>query len=90
MKENPDGDQNMMEAEDPVPVITRKHFEEALACARKSVTAYDLDKFEQFRKKYDPAYAAKVSGATTIKINWPEDHSSQFQQNAADDDDLYS
>lgn len=48
--------------EDPVPVITRKHFEEALAAARKSVTGYDLDKFEQFRKKYDPAYAAKVAG----------------------------
>lgn len=91
MKENPDGDQAMAEAmEDPVPVITRKHFEEALAAARKSVTSYDLDKFEQFRRKYDPAYAAKVAGATTIKINWPEDNSSQFQQNAADDDDLYS
>jgi Vps4 C terminal oligomerisation domain len=46
MRENADGDQNMAEAEDPVPVITRKHFEEALACARKSVTGYDLDKFE--------------------------------------------
>ena len=91
MKENPDGDQAMAEAmEDPVPVITRKHFEEALAAARKSVTSYDLDKFEQFRRKYDPAYAAKVAGATSIKINWPEDNSSQFQQNAADDDDLYS
>lgn len=52
----------MENQEDPVPVITRKHFEEALAAARKSVTAYDLDKFEQFRKKYDPAYAARVSG----------------------------
>ncbi len=91
MRENPDGDQAMAEAmEDPVPVITRKHFEEALAAARKSVTNYDLDKFEQFRRKYDPAYAAKVAGATSIKINWPEDNSSQFQQNAADDDDLYS
>ena len=91
MKENPDGDQAMAEAmEDPVPVITRKHFEEALAAARKSVTSYDLDKFEQFRRKYDPAYAAKVAGATTVKINWPEDDRSQFQQNAADDDDLYS
>ena len=80
MKENPDGDQAMAEAmEDPVPVITRKHFEEALAAARKSVTSYDLDKFEQFRRKYDPAYAAKVAGATSIKINWPEDNSSQFQ-----------
>jgi transitional endoplasmic reticulum ATPase len=78
MKENPDGDQQMAEMEDPVPVITRKHFEEALNAARKSVTAYDLDKFEQFRKKYDPAYAARVSGASAIKINWPEDNSSQF------------
>jgi transitional endoplasmic reticulum ATPase len=36
----------MVDMEDPVPVITRKHFEEALAHARKSVTGYDLDKFE--------------------------------------------
>ncbi len=77
-RENPDADQNMVDMEDPVPVITRKHFEEALAHARKSVTNYDLDKFEQFRKKYDPAYAAKVAGAAAIKINWPEDNSSQF------------
>jgi transitional endoplasmic reticulum ATPase len=90
MKENPDGDQQMAEMEDPVPVITRKHFEEALSHARKSVTAYDLDKFEQFRKKYDPAYAAKVAGSSAIKINWPEDNSSQFQQNNDDDEDLYS
>lgn len=76
MKENPDGDQQMAEMEDPVPVITRKHFEEALAAARKSVTNYDLSKFEEFRKKYDPAYAARVAGASAIKINWPEDNSS--------------
>lgn len=91
MRENPDGDQAMAEAmEDPVPVITRKHFEEALAAARKSVTSYDLDKFEQFRRKYDPAYAAKVAGSTTVKINWPEDTSSQFQSKPGDDDDIYS
>lgn len=78
MRENPDGDQQMAEMEDPVPVITRKHFEEALSAARKSVTNYDLDKFEQFRKKFDPAYAAKVAGAASVKINWPEDNSSQF------------
>ena len=39
----------MMEMDDPVPVITRIHFEEAMANARKSVTEYDLTKFEQFR-----------------------------------------
>jgi SpoVK/Ycf46/Vps4 family AAA+-type ATPase len=30
---------------DPVPEITRKHFEEALRTARRSVTADDLNKF---------------------------------------------
>jgi transitional endoplasmic reticulum ATPase len=78
MQENPDGDQQMADMEDPVPVITRKHFEEALAAARKSVTSYDLNKFEQFRKKFDPAYAAKVDGTAAIKINWPENNASQF------------
>jgi len=34
---------------DPVPEIGRKHFEEALKHARKSVTNMDLTKFEQFR-----------------------------------------
>jgi transitional endoplasmic reticulum ATPase len=30
---------------DPVPEITRKHFEDALKTARKSVTNVDLEKF---------------------------------------------
>jgi transitional endoplasmic reticulum ATPase len=80
----------MMEMDDPVPTINRKHFEEALAAARKSVTNYDLDKFEQFRRKYDPVYAAKATGAAAVRINWPEDNRSQFQNNADDDEDLYS
>jgi transitional endoplasmic reticulum ATPase len=50
----------VMEMEDPVPVITRVHFEEAMANARRSVTEYDLNKFEQFRTKFDPAYSAKM------------------------------
>jgi len=31
---------------DPVPEITRKHVEEALKAARRSVTNVDLDKYE--------------------------------------------
>jgi len=81
----------MMEMDDPVPVITRIHFEEAMANARKSVTEYDLTKFEQFRQKFDPAYAQKVNGVKRAVINWPEDNSTQFQKAAEDnDDDLYS
>jgi transitional endoplasmic reticulum ATPase len=91
MKDNPDGEDQMMEIDDPVPVITRKHMEEALASARTSVTNYDLDRFEMFRKKFDPAYAAKSSGQSIPTIDWPEDNSAQFQNNDDDDDDdLYS
>ena len=43
-----DDDANM-EMDDPVPVITRGHFEEAMSNARRSVIEYDLNKFEQFR-----------------------------------------
>jgi len=87
-----DNDQ-AMEMDDPVPVITRTHFEEALGNARRSVTEYDLNKFEQFRQKFDPAYASKVAGKQRAVINWPEDDTSQFQKaggDADDDDDLYS
>jgi len=84
-----DEDANM-EMDDPVPVITRAHFEEAMANARKSVTEYDLTKFEQFRTKFDPAYAAKTGNRQRVVINWPEDNSSQFQKQEEDDDDLYA
>lgn len=87
MSGNEDAD---MEMDDPVPVITRAHFEEAMANARRSVTEYDLNKFEQFRTKFDPAYAAKVGGKQKANINWPEDNASQFQKQQDDDDDLYT
>merc|ERR1719471_363087 len=38
--------------------ITRKHFEEAFAGARRSVANNDLAKYDQFRKKFDPLYKA--------------------------------
>lgn len=57
---------------DPVPEITRKHFEEALKTARKSVTATDLDKFEQFKRKFDPSFVSKGNNSQGgPKINWP-------------------
>ena len=41
-----DQEDDAMDMDDPVPVITRAHFEEALGNARRSVTEYDLNKFE--------------------------------------------
>jgi len=80
----------MTEVADAVPVITRGHFEEAFANARRSVSIHDLYKFDEFRKKMDPAYAKKVDGSNNKPtINWPEDLSSQFNNAAVADDDLY-
>lgn len=44
--------------QDPVPEITRRHFEEALKNSRRSVTGTDLDRFENFRKKFDPSFVS--------------------------------
>lgn len=76
---------------DPVPVITRAHFEEAFSQAKRSVDPNTLLRFEEFRKKFDPVYAAKQGGSVDgrPKINWPEDNSSQFNQADDDDDNLY-
>lgn len=37
-----------MDDEDPVPEITREHFEEAMRYARRSVTDNDIRKYEMF------------------------------------------
>jgi len=77
------------DVEDPVPMITRRHFEEAFAAARRSVNTHDLAKFEEFRKKFDPVYAKKSAGQEQkVRINWPEDNSAQFAAQE-DEDDLY-
>jgi len=83
-----DDDDEMMEFEDPVPVITRVHFEEALGGARISVNNYDLENYEKFREKNDPQYKAK-KGKGAPKVNWPADNSNQFK-NKDDEDDIYS
>jgi len=82
-------DVDMTEMVDPVPEITRKHFEEAFSMARCSVSQLDLARFEEFRKKMDPNAQSKEGvNPTGPVINWPEYQDSQFN-NAANDDDLY-
>ena len=79
-----------MEVEDPVPEINRRHFEEALSHARKSVTNVDLKKYDDFRRKFDPSYAARQGGGSVVNaFRWPE-RQEQFQKQAAEEDDLYS
>jgi len=70
--------------------IGRKHFEEAMAGARRSVAITDLAKYDQFRQKMQPQYQQGGGGTT---INWPDDPVIGGGGTAAaadDDDDLYS
>ncbi|CAE6922093.1 CDC48 [Symbiodinium natans] len=68
--------------------ISRKHFEEAFAGARRSVAGSDLAKYDQFRKKFDPVYMnSSAGGGTGVVINWPDDVGIGATAAAADDDD---
>lgn len=81
--------------QDPVPELTRKHFEEALKSATKNVDVALLERYEAFRRKFDPEYAK--GGGAGVNINWPtagndqgQNNNSIFQNYDANDDDLYS
>merc|ERR1711912_162395 len=70
--------------------IGRKHFEEAMAGARRSVAQTDLAKYDQFRQKMQPTYQ---QGGGGMAINWPDDPVIGGTGGAAavdDDEDLYS
>jgi len=71
--------------------ITRKHFEEAFAGARRSVANNDLAKFDQFRKKFDPLYKS-ATGDSGFSMQWPDEPAIGGTGGAAadDDDDLYA
>lgn len=49
----------------------------------------DLEKFEQFKRKFDPTFANKSGSGKSNSIKWPTGPGSQSVQKA-DDDDLYS
>merc|ERR1719178_240190 len=75
---------------DEAAEITRKHFEEAMGGARKSVAMTDLAKYDQFRQKMQPTYNQGGGGLT---INWPDDALIGGAGGSAavdDDEDLYS
>jgi len=83
------GEEEAMEIEDLVPQITRRHFEEALSKARISVTQTDLAKYDDFRRKFDPMYAASRGAQSAVpEFNWPE-REEQFKP-AEDEEDFYA
>jgi hypothetical protein len=48
----------------------------------------DLEKFEQFKRKFDPSFTNKNSGNSGPSLKWPTGSNQPKQQ--SNDDDLYS
>jgi transitional endoplasmic reticulum ATPase len=86
---NAAGAEGVMTDENPeVAEITRKHFEEAFAGARRSVNMADLAKFDNFRMKFDPVYKTKAGGQESVVINWPDANAQATA--VVEEDDLYA
>jgi transitional endoplasmic reticulum ATPase len=82
-----------MDEDDPVPEITRAHFEEAMKFARRSVSDNDIRKYEMFAQTLQQSrgfgntfrFPAAAGGGSQN----PSDPQSQPANNDVDDD-LYS
>lgn len=80
-----------MDEDDPVPEITRAHFEEAMKFARRSVSDNDIRKYEMFAQTLQQSrgfgtnfrFPAGSQGGSA-----PNPSDQQNQPN--DDDDLYN
>jgi len=88
-----DADMEDVEEEDLVPEITRRHFEESMRQARRSVSDQDLMKYGSFAQTLQQQRAAiNATGGSISGFRFPDSNT-----NAAadadeddDDDDLYS
>ncbi|CAI2323854.1 unnamed protein product [Caenorhabditis sp. 36 PRJEB53466] len=74
------------EASDPVPEITRAHFEEAMKFARRSVTDNDIRKYEMFAQTLQQSRGF----GNNFKFPGEGQPTSGSDPAANDDDDLYN
>ena len=89
MKERPGEDVQM--SDDPVPMLTKRHFEFGLAHCVKSVHDVDLQRYEDFKAKYDPNFSFEKGGKKSNQLNWPDGNNAPKAGGGGDDDlDLYS
>lgn len=80
-------------AEDPVPFITKEHFDKAMAKARKSVSKDELERFEMFKRQsqmvsaddeYDD-YLGDDAEDDDIFLNEKSEESDSMRRDEADD-----
>jgi transitional endoplasmic reticulum ATPase len=71
---------------DPVPFITRAHFEEAMSRARRSVSDKDIRQYEQFKAKMKADANAAGAGGFSFDSDSKGDAGKDSSAGAGDDD----
>ena len=88
-----------VEHEDPVPFITRAHFEEAMKYARRSVSDNDIRKYEMFAQSLQQSRGfggsfkfpqGGIAGAAPSNSGAAAPSNMGFQEQQGGDNDLYS
>jgi transitional endoplasmic reticulum ATPase len=73
------------EGEDPVPELTKRHFEEAMANARRSVTDVEVRRYEDFAQRMKNS-----GGSSFFRFPTAENTNGANFGEAGQDEDLYS
>ncbi|XP_040564219.1 transitional endoplasmic reticulum ATPase [Lepeophtheirus salmonis] len=76
--------------EDPVPEVTKKHFEEAMKFARRSVTDQEINKYEMFSQTLQQSRGLGGSNFRFPNESGVSNTGGQVNFEENDDEDLYS
>lgn len=81
-----------MDEDDPVPEITRAHFEEAMKFARRSVSDNDIRKYEMFAQTLQQSRGFGNNFRFPSQNQGPgsQNPSADNNQSQNNDDDLYN
>jgi len=78
------------EEDDPVPEITRRHFEESMKFARRSVSDNDIKKYEMFSQTLQQSRGFGTNFRFPTEAGGPANPSSSGNFANDDEDDLYN
>jgi len=74
------------EEEDPVPFITRDHFQKAMEFARKSVSKEELQRFDRFAREMKMGAKGKDQTGQSVDFKWPTTETEKKQEKVLDED----
>lgn len=77
------------DAEDPVPELTRRHFEEAMQMARRSVTDVEIRRYEAFAQQMKNTGPGAFFKFPEAGANADASAGGNAFGDAGNDDDLY-